>query len=148
MTTTYNPKQLAATPLYQVRFLLGDTGPNFTFQDEEITFIVDQLDDTCRAAVNLAERRAAILEASSGSYSIGDMSISTNPSAWRQLAQSIRSYCDQVSGGLTGINIGPNGVPYDEIPHLFAIGMSDDPQVGEANWPAEYNPMVNPHVFR
>lgn len=147
MTTTYNAAQLATNSLYQARFLLGDTGPTFTFQDEEINFVVDQIGDVCRAAVNLADRRAAILEATGGSYSIGDMSISTNPSAWRQLAQSIRSYCDQTAGGLTGINTGPEGKPYDTLPHLFAIGMADDPQVGEANWPA-VNTSTDPRLFR
>jgi hypothetical protein len=147
VTTSYNAALLASRTLYQVRFLLGDTGPTFTFQDEEINFVVDQLEDACRAAVNLAERRASILEASGGSYSIGDMSISTNPSAWRQLAQTIRSYCDQASGGLTGINIGPGGKAYETMPHLFAIGMSDDPQVGEANWPA-VNTETDPRLYR
>lgn len=139
LTTSYNAAQLASKALFQVRFLLGDTGPNFTFQDEEINFVVDQLDDACRAAVNLADRRATILEASGGSYSVGDMSISTNPSAWRALAQSIRSYCDQVSGGLTGIAIGPKGQSWETIPHLFGIAMTDDPQSGQVNWPASDN---------
>lgn len=145
MTTTYDATQLATVPLYETRFLLGDTGPSFTFQDEEINFFLGKVTDACKAAWMLAERRASQLEANGGSYSIGDLSVSNNPRAWKDFAKALKDYCTEIKGGLTGINIGPGGAPYQNLPHIFAIGMHDAPGTLGPNWPAEFpQPPVSP----
>lgn len=43
MTWTYLLSEISITPIYQVRFLIGDTDPdNHLLEDEEISFIISQ----------------------------------------------------------------------------------------------------------
>lgn len=51
MTWTYDPAQLATSPTYQVRFLIGDTeSDDPQLQDEEIAFSLTQFSSSYRAA--------------------------------------------------------------------------------------------------
>lgn len=75
MAWNYNPAQLAASELYQVRFLIGDTDTNDQqLQDEEITFLLTQCGSVNGAAVacceNLSAKYANLTDHSLGPYSV------------------------------------------------------------------------------
>lgn len=62
MAWTYNLGQLATTPLYQVRYLVGDTQSNDPqVQDEEITFALSQRSSIFGAAAMVCRSLASQL---------------------------------------------------------------------------------------
>jgi hypothetical protein len=99
MSFSYDSSKLNETPLYQVRFRLGDTvEASAAFQDEEITFLLQQNGEnvlrTCIACVEaLLPRLASTTEFTVGPYSEKQGSSAFN--YWSKLL-------DQLKGQLTG----------------------------------------------
>lgn len=131
MTTTYDPTVLATSPKDEARFLINDIGPTtWVYTDEQVLGVIGMTGNACRAAVMLARSRAMTLIGSgaSTSESIGDLSVTENDSVtfWENAAKGIEDWC-RARRSMSILSIGPGGVDYGYLPHLFRIGQHDAP---------------------
>lgn len=92
MSWTYDVTLLASTPLYQVRFWVGDTDiTRQLVQDEEILFVLTEQPNPKAAAADIADAIAGKLSQEADAR-VGDLSESSSQKAeaFRKLAQDLR----------------------------------------------------------
>lgn len=95
MSFTYEPAQLSTSPLYQVRYRLGDTDSDTaSFQDEEIVFTLESNNQnitlTCIACISaLLPRLARQTEFKLGPYS--EKESSSAYAYWTKLLSELKA---------------------------------------------------------
>lgn len=118
MAFTYKVDQLKQSPLFQVRFRLGDTDMDTaSFQDEEIQFALDSNNnDITRACIDcvsaLLPRLAQQTEFTVGPYT--ERSSATSYNYWLKVLDELKA---KVSGYGAPIMMSPTG------PSIFHYGM-------------------------
>ena len=118
MAVTYDPTQLNVSPLFQVRFRLGDTDVTAaSFQDEEIQFALDaHASDVTRACIDcvsaILPRMANMKEFSVGPYK--EAQGSKTYDYWSKLLDELKA---SLKAGSPPIALPPTGPP------IFYYGM-------------------------
>ena len=119
MTATYDPA--LPTNKDKVRFTIGDTGPSFTFQDEEINAVLARTDpagppgdpeqgNVYEASLMMCVSGMARSRGSSSSRSIGPMSISDESyDRWKEMYEFLLAAGPGGTGG--GVGAGRVAVP-------------------------------------
>lgn len=120
----YNPANLATSPLDQVRFLIGDTGPSFILTDDEINYLIATT-TSVGAAASAAASRIAVRFGAKSDKTVGDLSISYQDRAdqFQDLANSL-SNVNQAPAPFAGGITDELAVPLDRD-RMFEIGMHD-----------------------
>ena len=134
MTWTYNPSQLGSTPLYQVRFLIGDTIEGQPqLQDEEINWTLTQQNSIWGAASMCAQSVAS--EYSRRADTVQMDLRTTYSQISKQYASMAAQYANKSAargGGLpvvTSVSITDKNAEVsnpDRVPPQFQIGMDDN----------------------
>ena len=142
MTFSYNAATVGTVSLDLLRLLLQDTDPaTASFSDEEIDGLITALGDACSALGALCNLKAVRLGASEVmSESVGDLSISRSGSSqfWRDIGPSLEARCRAgIGGAMEAVGIGPNGLPWAELPHIFRVGMHERYDTSNAPWSSE-----------
>ena len=121
---SYKVEELSNSPLYQVRFHLGDTDEDTaSFQDEEITYTLSCNNNdvlrTCIACVTaLLPRLAQQTEFTVGPYT--EKNSSSSYTYWTKLLAELKS---KVGGYGAPIMMAPSG---PSIFHYGMLGVDDD----------------------
>lgn len=150
MAWTYNPAQLATSPLFQVRLLVGDTDTTDQLvADEEINYYLAQNPDSVTLAA------AEVCEAISAKFarwtdaSVNGVSESASQKSERysarakELKQDAYSLALPVFGGITVAEQQAADQNSSMVQPSFKIGMNDNPEtinermanVGWPRWP-------------
>ena len=126
MSNTYDPTQVATSPLFQVRLLIGDTVSPWLFADEEITGLLTVRGRPCAVAALLARRKAAELAQGGGSVSIGDASVTEadGSAQWSEFARAIDAWC-KASMSMGAIGKRTDGTSWADQARIFRIGQHD-----------------------
>ncbi|ODN40973.1 hypothetical protein [Piscirickettsia litoralis] len=139
MSWSYDVSQLQASPLFQIRYLIGDTNEKDPLlQDEEINFTLDQYKNTDQAAAACCEGIAARFSREAD-QTAGKVSqdLSQKSHQYLKLAETIRSRASSNLGAgafyAGGINKADD-VKYRSDPTInqprFIRGMFNDRQAG------------------
>jgi hypothetical protein len=150
VTWTYVVAQLSTTPLYQVRFMLGDTLPaDQQLQDEEINFAISQESSVYGAAAACCRNLGARLSREADSI-VGEQRTlySSRAKAYRVKAAEFEALSIARGGGLPyagGISIADkatNEADSDRVSPEFQKGMTDNlipvgPAGNESSTPQE-----------
>lgn len=147
MSWSYNPAQLATSPLYQVRLLVGDTDTNDQLvSDEEINWYVSQQTSVKLAAADVCEAIAAKF-ARWTDASVDGVSESASQKSERysarakELKQDAYSLALPVFGGITVAQQQQADQDTDKVQPSFKIGMNDNPETNnerttpQGDWP-------------
>lgn len=134
MTWTYSPSALAATPLYQVRYLVGDvkvTDPQV--QDEEIAFALTQRPSIYGAAAMVCRSLSAQLSREADTV---DKDLRTTLSARAtayskraneyEMKASVRGGAMPFAGGISVSDKVRNEQDPDRVQPQFTISMDDN----------------------
>lgn len=123
MAFSYDPAQLKDSPLFQVRFRLGDTvESSAAFQDEEIEFLLQENNgDILRTCVACIEALLPRLAASSG-FTVGPYSEQQSSSAYEYWSKLLARLQEQTQGYATPFMQPPTGGSY------FYYGMMGTPE--------------------
>lgn len=134
MTTTYDPTQLATTPLYQVRFYLGDNDSSFwELQDEEILWSIQLRGNvwgaTSMCALALASKYARLNSISADGVS---QALQQKTAQFRTIAADYEKketiYCAQgFLYGMSKSDMRSTLSDADRVPDIFRIALNDDP---------------------
>lgn len=124
MTWTYGGDP-AASPVAEVRFLIGDTiETSLSLTDKEIEYLLEENDnETWQTAADSANRMAVrFVSMSSTSKKVGDLTLSYDYADTAKRYFALEAKLRRGKGGGTG-------APYmaDSSPHVFHIGMGDNP---------------------
>lgn len=134
MAWTYNLSSLGTSPLFQVRYLMGDTvQTQQQVQDEEITFALTQRSSiygtaamVCRSLASRLAREADTVDkdirTTLSARSRGYLRMSI---AFEQQA-SARSGALPYAGGISIADKLQNELDADRVPPNFSIGLTDD----------------------
>lgn len=135
MTWTYNLAALSSTPLFQVRFLIGDTDTTRQLvQDEEILYVLTTYTDPRAAAAVICEAIAAKLSQEADARA-GDLSESSSQKAkaFADRAKELRSQLSTtalpVFGGIRFSQKEPLDEDSDLVPPSFRIGENEHPEL-------------------
>jgi hypothetical protein len=130
---TYQPSQILTTPLYQVRFLLGDTdGNGQQVQDEEISFSLLTIGSVWGAAAiccrALAAKMSRLADQASGTSTIN---YSQRAKAYAQRAVEYDAILAErgttpYSGGMSVADMQNFAMNSDLVQPIFEIGMMDN----------------------
>lgn len=147
MSWSYNPAQLATSPLYQVRLLVGDTDTNDQLvSDEEINWYVSQQTSVKLAAADVCEAISAKF-ARWTDASVDGVSESASQKSERysarakELKQDAYSLALPVFGGVTIAQQQQADQDTDKVQPSFKIGMNDNPETinerttPQGDWP-------------
>lgn len=138
MAWTYDPADLVTTPLYQVRFLIGDTDTNDQLlQDDEISFAIIRRTSVNGAAAmcagSIAAKFSRLADTTVGPESVR---LSQKAAQFRALAADLEGKDDSTGGAFPfvgGTSIG-NKQGYesdtDRVKPSFTKTMTDYPVAG------------------
>lgn len=133
MTWTYQTAQVLAQPLYQVRFLLGDTDSTAQqVQDEEINFAIQSIGSVWGAAAiccrALSARMSRLADQQSGTSTLN---YSQRAKAYAQRAREYDTILAErgttpYSGGMSVTDMQNFALNPDLVQPTFSIGMDDN----------------------
>lgn len=136
MAWTYNAAQIATTPLFQLRWLIGDTlVKDQQLQDEELAWAMTQRSSIYGAAADccrsLAARMSREADSTQGpahtNYSVRARNYRVQAGGYDVMAMA-RSAGLPYSGQLSRIDYDTMASDPDRIAGQFRIGMGDDPE--------------------
>lgn len=134
MTWTYDIAALATTPLYQVRFLIGDTlTADQQLQDEEINFSLAQRPsiygagaDCCRALASKLSRQADSVEGNQRiMYSSRAKAYALKAGEYETKA-AVRAGALPYAGGISAADKLLEELNADRVTPQFNLGMTDN----------------------
>jgi hypothetical protein len=126
---TYNDTQLATSPLYQVRFVIGDTNAATPLlQDEEINFILSQNGNSPDTSSLVAIRRIIAILTRQVDYAIGPEKVYAS-----QRLANYQKLMEQINEELKDVSHLALAPIVTHFP-IFSIGM-DDNRDG-STWPS------------
>ena len=121
---SYRPDELASTPLYQVRFHLGDTDENTaSFQDEEINYALScNNNDVLRTCIDCVTALLPRL-AQQTEFTVGPYTEKNSSSAYTYWSNVLEELKTKVAGSGAPIMMPPTR---PNIFHYGMLGVDDD----------------------